>query len=592
MGSMMPLILIIALCLICHSLAESEQSLEDAIKGSLTLDFSIYNRDDELYINIINEDGYRICDGRISRRNIEQIKCTYDKDLLRYGDNTFFITVYSTKSNNIILQTTSHFFYDHSPTFVSKAIGFLKRKKKIIIGAVPVALVVAANAHHYLRSRDGAVAGRGRRGGENSNAKQIMRKPQPVVKKQPTRKPPPPKKKPPTTSYNSNSNNQNKPKPKPKPKSPKPSQGRGGSFFWGGSSSGGGGNHKKSKGSGGGGGIMLSGGLGGGRVKPQPRPQAAAPRAAPQQQKQQKQQQQKQKVQQSAGTSRKNPRFTRPQSTTSTGTGTGRFSLLHRSSRGRGTTKSGGFGAMKMSLSGKGVRIAGFLVGATVLTTDSGASFIPRRQVKAPVKRGLFGLRGLPTQQQQQQQSTAASSSVSASPSSSSSSMHHHHRQQQQTVVASLKSSSTTHSPAATTTGMPHPSLPALPDLPTLHVPSLPNVVQVQTHSSSSSSSSSSQQQQQQQQVVRRRRNAAAAPIESSSFLRALESRLKRRMAAAAEEMETPARRQLVTRVYTSCLFLATQAAFVILKKIGLNKGNSGALFIAEGFEYYLPFKH
>ena len=107
----------------------ASEKFEEAIKDSIALDFSIYNRDEEFYINIISEDGYKICDGRISRSSLDEISCIYDKELLRHGDNTFFITVYSTRRNNIVLQTTSHFFYDEEYSFLERVKTLAKNKK-------------------------------------------------------------------------------------------------------------------------------------------------------------------------------------------------------------------------------------------------------------------------------------------------------------------------------------------------------------------------------------------------------------------------------------------------------------------------------
>lgn len=87
-------------------------AVENALKMAVQLDFSLYNKNEEFYISILTEDGYKICDGRLSKAMLEKIECAYDKAMLRRGDNIFFITVFSTKKKEIVMQTTSHFYYD------------------------------------------------------------------------------------------------------------------------------------------------------------------------------------------------------------------------------------------------------------------------------------------------------------------------------------------------------------------------------------------------------------------------------------------------------------------------------------------------
>lgn len=133
----------------------SSQMLEDVLKGSISLDFSIYNRDEELYIHIINEDGYLICDGKINHsiNENEKINCIYDTDLLKNGDNTFFITVYSVRKNNIVLQTTSHFYYNKGLlSYQSKIINnIIKNKNKWMI--VAISILVGSSTTYYFQSK-------------------------------------------------------------------------------------------------------------------------------------------------------------------------------------------------------------------------------------------------------------------------------------------------------------------------------------------------------------------------------------------------------------------------------------------------------
>lgn len=92
--------------------AVSGHDVEDALKDAIEIDFSIYNRNDEFYITILSEEGYTICEGKVSRTILDQIHCAYDKDVIKYGDNLFFITIYSLKKKEIVAQKTTHFYYD------------------------------------------------------------------------------------------------------------------------------------------------------------------------------------------------------------------------------------------------------------------------------------------------------------------------------------------------------------------------------------------------------------------------------------------------------------------------------------------------
>ena len=91
----------------------SDASMDDILSDSISFDLHVSDRNDELHVNIINEDGFLICDGRISsiQQNGPPINCVHDTKLLKNGENTLFITVFSTRRNSIILQTTRRFNY-------------------------------------------------------------------------------------------------------------------------------------------------------------------------------------------------------------------------------------------------------------------------------------------------------------------------------------------------------------------------------------------------------------------------------------------------------------------------------------------------
>lgn len=100
-----------------------EKAWDDMIKDAISVDFSVYNRDEELFVNIINQDGYRICSANINRHSREQANCTLQKELLRDGDNTYFVTVYSLKNKTILQESVVHFFYDNiGKTWISSAL--------------------------------------------------------------------------------------------------------------------------------------------------------------------------------------------------------------------------------------------------------------------------------------------------------------------------------------------------------------------------------------------------------------------------------------------------------------------------------------
>ena len=91
----------------------SDASMEDILSDSISFDLHVADRNDELHVNIINEDGFLICDGRVSsiQQHVPPINCVHDTKLLRNGENTLYITVFSTRRNSIILQTSRRFNY-------------------------------------------------------------------------------------------------------------------------------------------------------------------------------------------------------------------------------------------------------------------------------------------------------------------------------------------------------------------------------------------------------------------------------------------------------------------------------------------------
>lgn len=120
-------LLFVALCTGNSSNGDVEKALEETIRGSLSLDFNMHSRDEDLYVLIINQDGYEVCKGMINRQNIDQIRCTFSKDILNRGDNKFDITVYSPKNRVLVLKSSTIFNYNpKSGNPISEAIIAMK----------------------------------------------------------------------------------------------------------------------------------------------------------------------------------------------------------------------------------------------------------------------------------------------------------------------------------------------------------------------------------------------------------------------------------------------------------------------------------
>ena len=122
------------LCMICIALCawavtgdSVEKALEETIRSSLSLDFNLYNEDEDLYVLIINQEGYEICKGMASWQRVDQIRCTFSTDILSPGINKFDITVYSPKNRVLVLKSTVDFNYEPKPaSSFSQAIGAVK----------------------------------------------------------------------------------------------------------------------------------------------------------------------------------------------------------------------------------------------------------------------------------------------------------------------------------------------------------------------------------------------------------------------------------------------------------------------------------
>ncbi len=80
--------------------------------GALSMELTVKNNDEQYYVIVVSEEGVKICDKIFSAVNGDNVKCSYDKTMLKHGDNTFIITIFSVEKKKIVLRTKSHFFYE------------------------------------------------------------------------------------------------------------------------------------------------------------------------------------------------------------------------------------------------------------------------------------------------------------------------------------------------------------------------------------------------------------------------------------------------------------------------------------------------
>lgn len=106
--------LLLTLCSVGGNRVEEE--LDEVVRRAVSLDFTLYDRKESYLINIINQDGYRICTGTIDRNQMKQINCIYRKESLKHGENIFYITIYSRKNKRILFETTAGYYYENIGT--------------------------------------------------------------------------------------------------------------------------------------------------------------------------------------------------------------------------------------------------------------------------------------------------------------------------------------------------------------------------------------------------------------------------------------------------------------------------------------------
>lgn len=114
----------------------------------IALELVIYNRDEEFYVMIRNELDQIICQGQFSRFSAERVKCSYKAATLREGDNFFHVTITAVANNEVVLDTTTHFFYESNrvvPADVSDSLS----ETYTIIAILVVLLLLRYGGHIY-----------------------------------------------------------------------------------------------------------------------------------------------------------------------------------------------------------------------------------------------------------------------------------------------------------------------------------------------------------------------------------------------------------------------------------------------------------
>lgn len=114
MNELLRVSVIILALILCQCFDKVERALEEVLRKAISLDLSLYDRNEAYFIKIINQDGYEVCSGTVDRNQMKQLACEYKKEHLKYGDNTFYITVFSKKNKTILFETTADYHYDKS----------------------------------------------------------------------------------------------------------------------------------------------------------------------------------------------------------------------------------------------------------------------------------------------------------------------------------------------------------------------------------------------------------------------------------------------------------------------------------------------
>jgi hypothetical protein len=109
---------------------------------AIALELIIYNRDEEFYVRIMSEEGKVICAGQFSRFNADRVKCSFDTAILRDGDNSFHVTIATVATNEIVLDTISHFFYSTNQVIESSMQDDVSESWDTVIAVILLLLII------------------------------------------------------------------------------------------------------------------------------------------------------------------------------------------------------------------------------------------------------------------------------------------------------------------------------------------------------------------------------------------------------------------------------------------------------------------
>lgn len=99
--------------------------------ATISLDLSMYNRDEKFYLTVRVDDGTQVCADTFSRD--ERTKCKYDVSVLKHGWNNFHVTIYSLDQQEIVYQKVEKFHYDAKQSIIRTA---GPTRKRLSAGAV------------------------------------------------------------------------------------------------------------------------------------------------------------------------------------------------------------------------------------------------------------------------------------------------------------------------------------------------------------------------------------------------------------------------------------------------------------------------
>lgn len=120
-------------------------------KNAIALELIIYNRDEEFFVTIRSEEGKMICQGQFSRFSADRVKCSYDTAILKDGDNSFHVTIRAVATNELVLDTISHFFYDSNRVVEANLLDDASENWDILIALVMMLLLYQLGKLSYKK---------------------------------------------------------------------------------------------------------------------------------------------------------------------------------------------------------------------------------------------------------------------------------------------------------------------------------------------------------------------------------------------------------------------------------------------------------